>query len=47
MAVDNRRVLPANDARQAMPGLGVRYVLLISTAAAALLMALVYIAFMP
>jgi hypothetical protein len=44
MPVENR-ILPANEARQAQPGMGVRYVLLISTVAAAVLMGVVYITF--
>ena len=44
MPVDNR-ILPANEARQAQPGMGVRYVLLISTVAAAVMMGIVYVTF--
>jgi hypothetical protein len=44
MPVDNR-ILPANEARQALPGMGVRYVLLISTVAAAVMMGIVYVTF--
>jgi len=45
MPVNSGRILPANEARQAQPGLGVRYVLLISTVAAMVLMGAVYIVF--
>jgi len=38
-------IISANDARQAKPGMGVRYVLLISTVAAALLMGVIYLTF--
>jgi hypothetical protein len=37
--------LPTTEARQAQTGMGVRYVLLISTVAAAVLMGIVYITF--
>jgi len=40
-----KQVLPATEARQAQTGMGVRYVLLISTVAAAVLMGIVYITF--
>jgi hypothetical protein len=47
MAIDNRRILPTNAARQAQSGLGVRYVLAISTvAAAAALLGIIYVFFM-
>jgi hypothetical protein len=38
-------VISARNAREAQPGMGVRYVLAISTAAAAALMGLVYLVF--
>lgn len=38
-------VVAAREARQAQPGMGVRYVLVISTAAAAALMGLIYLVF--
>lgn len=41
----DKPVLQATDARQAQTGMGVRYVLLISTVAAAVLMGIVYITF--
>ena len=41
----DKPVLPATEARQAQTGMGVRYVLLISTVAAAVLMGIVYITF--
>jgi hypothetical protein len=40
-----KQTLPATDARQAQPGMGVRYVLLISTVAAAVMMGIVYVIF--
>jgi hypothetical protein len=45
MPIDNRQILLASEARQAQPGMGVRYVLLVSTVAAAVLMGIVYITF--
>jgi hypothetical protein len=45
LPADNRQVLQASEARQAQPGMGVRYVLLVSTVAAAVLMGIVYVAF--
>ena len=41
----DKPVLPATEAPQAQTGMGVRYVLLISTVAAAVLMGIVYITF--
>jgi hypothetical protein len=40
-----KRILTATEARQSQPGMGVRYVLLISTVAAAVLMGIAYITF--